>query len=192
MVPAGTSPRSGAAGALERSDTVAAGSRLPIGEVLGADDRDDDLLEAFPGGRLDDPSGIELRERLIAVPAGLVAGVLAGAAAFEDPDDLGHVGRGGVAQGIQLAKAVAVLGAGVLHGVDHREGFLAPGNIRGLLAGALFLAPDPQQVVVELEGDAQGPTERAVAADDLIVAGGEEGACLDRGGDEGGGLAADH
>ncbi len=50
----------------------------------------------------------------------------------------------------------------------------------------------PEQVVVELEGDAQGPAEGAVAGDDVLVVGREERAGLDRGGDQRRGLAADH
>ena len=50
----------------------------------------------------------------------------------------------------------------------------------------------PEQVVVELEREPERPAEGAVAGDHLVVVGGEQRAGLDRGGDQGGGLAADH
>ena len=62
----------------------------------------------------------------------------------------------------------------------------------GSLPVACSGAPDPEQVVVELEGEAERPAEAAIAGDDLVVLGGEDGAGLDRGGDERRGLAADH
>ena len=43
-----------------------------------------------------DPGRIQLGERLVAVAASLVAGVLAGAGALEDGDDLGDPGGSGV------------------------------------------------------------------------------------------------
>ena len=42
---------------------------------------------------LDDAGRVELGERLVAVAAGLVAGVVAGAGPLEDGDDLGDLGR---------------------------------------------------------------------------------------------------
>ena len=94
--------------------------------------------------------------------------------------------------GVQRGQPRAVLGAGVLEGVDHRERLLAAGDVGRLLAGRLLLAPDPEQVVVELEGQPEVPAERPVALDDVLVVGGQERAGLDRGGDEGRGLAPDH
>ena len=64
------------------------------GRPLGADHRDDDPLEAGPGGGVDDPGRVELGERLVAVAAGLVAGVVAGPAPLEDRDRLGQLGLG--------------------------------------------------------------------------------------------------
>ena len=66
----------------------------------------------------------------------------------------------------RLAEARAVLGAGVLEGVDDRQRLLAVGEVRRLLAGRLLRAPDPEQVVVELEGEPERPAEAAVAGDD--------------------------
>ena len=63
-------------------------------DALGADHRHDDPLEAGPGGGIDGPGRVELGERLVAVAAGLVAGVVAGAAALEDRDRLGQLGAG--------------------------------------------------------------------------------------------------
>ena len=66
------------------------------------------------------------------------------------------------------------------------------GDVRGFLAGRLLGAPDPEQVVVELEGEPERPAEAAIAGDHVLVVGREQGAGLDRGGDERGGLAPDH
>ena len=84
-------------------------------------------------------------------------------------------------------------GAGGLgQGVDQRQRLLARGDVGRLLAGAGLVAPDAEQVVVELEGQAQRPAEAAVGGDDRLVVGGQHGAGLGRAGDERGGLAADH
>ena len=77
-------------------------------------------------------------------------------------------------------------------GVDDRQRLLAMGDVGRLLAGRLFRAPDPEQVVVELEGEAERPAEAAIAGDDLVVVGRQQRAGLDRGGDERRGLAPDH
>ena len=55
-----------------------------------------------------------------------------------------------------------------------------------------MLAPDPEQVVVELESDAERPTEGAIAGDHRLVAGRQDGPGFDRGGDKGRRLAPDH
>src|SRR5438270_8582550 len=55
---------------------------------LRRDDRDDDLLEATARVVVDDASGVELAECLVAVAPRLVAGVIAGAGSLEDRDDL--------------------------------------------------------------------------------------------------------
>ena len=138
------------------------------------DHRDDDLLEAGAGLGPDDPGGIELGQRLVAIAAGLVAGVLAGAGPLEDRDDLGDLGRARVVVRVQLAQPLAILGTGVLVGVDDRQRLLAVDDVGRLLAGRLFRAPDAEQVVVELEGEAQRPAEAAIAGDDLLVLGGEQ------------------
>ena len=58
------------------------------------------------------PAGIELGERLVAVAAGLVAGVVAGAGPLEDRDDLGDVARAsGRPWRVELGEPRAVLGA---------------------------------------------------------------------------------
>ena len=77
-------------------------------------------------------------------------------------------------------------------GVDDRQRLLVPREVRGLLAGRLLPAPDPQDVVVELEGEPQRPAEGLVARDDVLVVGGQEGAGLDACRDEGRRLAPDH
>ena len=93
---------------------------------------------------------------------------------------------------VQLGEAGPILGAGVLVGVDDRQRLLLVGDVRRLLAGRLLGAPDPEQVVVELEGDPERPAEVAVAADDRLVVGREQRAGLDRGRDQRRRLAPDH
>ena len=66
------------------------------------------------------------------------------------------------------------------------------GEVGRLLAGRLLAAPDPQQVIVELEGEAQGPPELPVAGDHRLVVRGEQRAGLDARGDQRRGLAPDH
>src|SRR6185436_1197043 len=58
----------------------------------GGDHRNDDLLELCPGGWIDDPGRVQLRERLVAVAARLVAGVIAGAGPLENRHDLVDLG----------------------------------------------------------------------------------------------------
>jgi hypothetical protein len=66
------------------------------------------------------------------------------------------------------------------------------GDVRRFLAGRLLCAPDPEQVVVELERDPERPSERPIAADDGFVVGRQQRPGLDRRGDEGRSLAPDH
>ena len=77
----------------EHRPTTRRPRRTTQADSLGADHRDDDPLEAGPGGGVDGPGRVELGERLVAVAAGLVAGVVAGAAPLEDRDRLGHARR---------------------------------------------------------------------------------------------------
>ena len=65
-------------------------------------------------------------------------------------------------------------------------------HVGRFLAGRLLRSPDPEEIVVELEGEAERPAEPPVAGDDRIVGRGEERAGLDRGGDERRRLAPDH
>ena len=62
-------------------------------------------------------------------------------------------------EGVQLGQALAVLGPGVLAGVETGRVFLWCARSDGFLAGRLFRAPDAQQVVVELEGQPERPAE---------------------------------
>ncbi len=80
---------------------------------------------------------------------------------LEDADELGHLVVGRRRRGVQLEEAFAILGAGVLDRVEHRQGLLLVRHVGGGLAGRLLGAPDAQQVVVELERDAERPAERA-------------------------------
>ncbi len=148
--------------------------------------------ESLPGRRLDDARGIELGEGLVPVAARLVAGVVARTDALEDLDDLGQLGRRGLRLRVDLEQPSPVLGAGVLDRVDDRQGLLLVRDVGRLLAGRLLGAPDAQEVVVDLEGEPQGPAEPAIAGDDRLVVRREEGAGLDRAGDERRRLAPDH
>ena len=66
------------------------------------------------------------------------------------------------------------------------------GEIRRLLAGRPLGAPDPEQIVIELEREAKIPAKGPIAGDDLVVVGRQHGAGLDRGRDERCRLPADH
>ena len=90
------------------------------------------------------------------------------------------VGGPGRALGVQRGEPRPILGPGVLVGEDDRQRLLLVGDVRRLLAGGLLRAPDPEQVVVELEGDAKRPAEAAIPRDDRLVVGGQERAGLDR------------
>src|SRR5262245_25882406 len=61
--------------------------------ALRADNGADDLLEALARLGFEGARGIEGGESAVAVQAGLVAGVLAGAAALQELNDLGRVLR---------------------------------------------------------------------------------------------------
>ena len=70
----------------------------------------DDLLEARARLGPDDAGGIQLGQGLVAVAAGLVAGVFAGAGPLQDLDDLGDVSARGSAMRVERREALAVLG----------------------------------------------------------------------------------
>jgi hypothetical protein len=99
---------------------------------------------------------------------------------------------GRVAVAVEAGEALAVLGAGVLERVDHRQRLLVAGDVGRLLAGRLLGAPDAQRSSLSWNAIPQRPAERPVAPDDLFVVGRQERAGLDRGGDQRRGLAADH
>ena len=69
-------PRGRRSGSL-RARRGRAAAAAPSRRALGVDDRDDDPLEVLAGGRADDARRGELGQRLVAVAAGLVAGVFA-------------------------------------------------------------------------------------------------------------------
>ena len=139
-----------------------------------------------------DGEPVQLGERLVTVPPGLIAREVPAPGPLEDRDDLGDLVRRRVGGRVQRGEALAVRRRGVLERVQHRQRLLVARDVRGLLAGLLLLAPDAQHVVVELEREPQGPAEAAVPGDDGLVVGGQQGAGLDRGRDQGRGLAADH
>ena len=70
--------------------------------------------------------------------------------------------------------------------------FLRWATSEAALAGRLLGAPDAQQVVVDLERDAERPAERPIPPDDRLVVGRQQRAGLDRCGDERRRLATDH
>ena len=89
---------------------------------------------------------------------------LAGAGAVEDRDDLERRRpRVGSAIRYRAGQPLAVGRERVLERVQHRQRLLVAGEVGGDLAGLLLEAPDAQQVVVELEREAQRPAEPAVA-----------------------------
>ena len=163
-------PRTG-----RRSDGDRLGSRAPSHGLVRAaqrrtyarDHRDDDLLEAGPGlGRRRTPAASSSASASSRWRRASVAGEVAGAGPLEDRDDLGDVARAvGSAVAVERGEPLAVLGAGVLEGVDHRQRLLVAGDVGRLLAGRLLGAPDPEQVVVELEREPERPAERPIAGD---------------------------
>ncbi len=70
--------------------------------------------------------------------------------------------------------------------------FLCRARSVGSLPVDCSLPQMPEQVVVDLEREPERPAEAPVARDDLVVVGRQQGASLDRGRDQGRGLAADH
>ncbi len=99
----------------------------------------------------------DLGEGLVSMCTGPAAGVVLGAHAFEDEPDLLDLRAAGLVARLRqdLAQPFGVRAGRCLERVDERQGLLASGDVRGLLAGGGCIAPDAQQVVVELEGQAQ-------------------------------------
>ena len=124
------------------------------------------------GVGLDHTGRVEVGERLVAIAPRLVAGVVARTEALEDGDRLGDLVPRRVGM-VERLEALAIGGAGALERVDDRQRLLVPREVRRLLAGRLLLAPDAEQVVVELERETERPAEAAVALDDRLVVGGE-------------------
>src|SRR4029078_9669634 len=106
-------------------------------------------------------------------------GEVPGTGALEDRLDLGDVRGRRAAVAVEGGEALAILGTGVLERVDHRQRLLPAGDVARLLAGCLLGAPDPEEVVVELEGEPERPPEAAIAGDHLVVVGREQRAGLD-------------
>ena len=138
------------------------------------------------------PADSSWRDRLIAVVARALARVLARPGALEDGRRLLHPAASGVGVAGSRAAAAGRRREPCSSAWMSGSVFLRSCDVRRLLAGRCLIAPDAQQVVVELEGDAQRPAEAAVGADDGGIVGGEHGAGLDRARDERRGLAADH
>src|SRR3990170_2805007 len=159
---------------------------------LRGDYADDDLLKARARLRQHNTRSVKLGESSIAMEASLLTGVIMSTRALEDLDDLGYrIGRW-FAVRIERREACPVPGTRMLEGVDDGQRLLAARHICRLLAGRLFLTPDPEQVVVDLEREPEVPAERSVATDDVFVVRRQERPGLDRGGDERRRLAADH
>jgi hypothetical protein len=118
--------------------------------------------------------------------------VVTGTGALQDGARLGQRGRVGCLQRQQLGESLSVLGPAILERVDGRQRPLVVGQVRGRLAGGRLLAPDAEQVVVQLEGDPERPAERPVRLDDVGVVGREHSPALDGACDERRSLASDH
>ena len=148
---------------------------------LRADGGLGDARQALDGLTVDDARRGDLREGIVAMAARLPAGVVVGPEALEDGAHLLDL-RGGrlVRLGQDLAQADRVGAPGLLERVDERQRLLARRDVRGLLAGDRDIAPDAQQVIVQLEGQAQRPAEATVGGDDRLVVGGQDGARLAR------------
>ncbi len=93
---------------------------------------------------------------------------------------------------VQVRQPLAIRRRGVLERVQDRQRLLVARDVRRHLAGLLLQAPDAEQVVVELEGEPKRPAEAPVAGDHGLVVGREQRTGLDRGADQGRGLAPDH
>ena len=104
---------------------------------LRADRGPHDVLEPLSRLRLEDPDRCDLRERLVAVGGGPVARVGTGADAFEDrPGLVDLVGRGLVAGPAEDGvESLPVRALRLLERVEERQGLLARGDVRRLLAG---------------------------------------------------------
>ena len=94
--------------------------------------------------------------------------------------------------GKDRAQPGAISHGRVLEGIDERQGLLVLGQVGRLLAHRLLIAPDAQQVVIELEGHAQRPAEAAICVDDALVFGRQHGSGLDRCRDQRRRLTSDH
>src|SRR5262245_50619832 len=77
---------------------------------LRGDHRHDDGLELLPGLAVDHACRVELRERLVAVLAGLRSREVARPRLLEDRHDLGDLGSRDVAVAVEARKRLAVLG----------------------------------------------------------------------------------
>ena len=66
------------------------------------------------------------------------------------------------------------------------------GEIGGLFPGGRLIAPDAEEVVVDLEGEPKRPAKVAEAANNFLIVAGQDRTRFDGSGDQGGGLATDH
>ena len=76
--------------------------------------------------------------------------------------------------------------------MEHWQRFLMSGQIRCLFPSGRLVAPNAEEIVIDLEGKAEGPAEIAESSDDLLVVAGEDRTRLYGARDEGCSLAADH
>src|SRR4051812_10891646 len=137
----------------------------------GADHREDDPAQLLPGRLVDDRDLLQLVERLVAVVAGLAAGVLGGTCPPQDRPEPRDARRRRYVAAPQNRGAVTIARGGVLERVEGGQRLLVVGAVARLLAGAPLPAPDAEEVVVELERDPERPAEPPVAPDDRLVVG---------------------
>src|SRR5579859_164261 len=124
---------------------------------------------------------------------GEALGEVADIPALEEVEDIVDIVLADLGLAVDAAQELTVGADDLLEGLDDRERLLTLSDVGadGLAGGRAF-APDPQDVVPDLEGEAELAAEVAEDGDLRRQSAGDEGAGLDRGGDEGAGLEADH
>jgi hypothetical protein len=141
---------------------------------------------------LHDAGRFESAQRLVTLSAGTLASVVACARPLEDRSSLVELALARRGGGNDLAQSRPVWLGRPLQRIDQRQRLLVLGQVRGFLARRLLVAPDAEQVVVDLERDTERPAKAAVGVDDVRIVARQQGSGLDGGRDQRRSLAADH